>query len=1049
METSLKLRLLGRPVFEAEGRELACNAQKAVWLAAYVFLTKVAQPRPRLAALLWGGAGQRHALGSLRVALTKLPAPVLKHLSVTRDTVAPTPGVDVDVETFTALASSDEVESLRSAVALYRGDLLQDIGQDLAPEFADWLFAERNRLRTIAADAHVKLARRLHSLGERDRAREVADAWLRLDPANEAMHRLLMTWLSQGAGGDQALAHYEVYRRARAVAHGAAPSEEMSSLAERLRQGAGAAPREMPPRIGAATSFFGRTDELAELRGLLADPTCRLLTLLGMGGVGKTRLSMALAEMEGPAFPDGTYVVGLDDLQDPRLFAQTLARACGLQPAASASPLSTVCGFLRERNALVVLDNLEHLVGEPGDPHGLAAQIATLLRETGSQLKVLATSRETLHLQEEWSYELSGLAYPASDAVDDAQNYPAVQFFAQRARQAYVGFSLAAELPNVVKVCEALEGLPLGLELAASWVRNVPCAEIASSLRERAQELRSRHVNRAARHQTLGAVVAYSWERLPAEQREALSGLGALHGSFSREAAEHVAQASLRTLTALTEKSLLSRVSAGRWHQHEVVRQYAWDQHGTTAKARAVRQASVLKRRDSFYLEFLRNAQARLDGPEESEGLAEIEAESANIRRAWESGAASASVGALDAAAPTWFDFLECRTYTAEGLRAAEAWLDAAHRAGDGASATRAMIRRGVFLRFSGDNPGSLAALDEALAAMEGLDDAKPDRSQAHAGKSFTLFLMGRLEEAERSGAESLALAEAIGDKALIASACRVRGLALVQLGRREEGRDIERRSLEAATSLGKPSMVAAAHNNLALAENHLGNYASAEAGYESALDLWRLAGNTLNVGRAMHNLGAVATRKGDYAQALDRYQAALEHLRRAGDRNLIALNLMSQGDAMVRIGRPRDAMAPLEQALMMAEHDGNMLPALDARIVLAQAALALGDRPSATYHLVAAFEGGKRHHFTNVLADAVIVAARMLVELGPPERERAFGWAHAVAQLPGVSVTVRRDALALEAELSPAFSAAVRAAAKKRDLSELVTEARGALAEA
>jgi len=125
------------------------------------------------------------------------------------------------------------------------------------------------------------------------------------------------------------------------------------------------------------------------------------------------------------------------------------------------------------------------------------------------------------------------------------------------------------------------------------------------------------------------------------------------------------------------------------------------------------------------------------------------------------------------------------------------------------------------------------------------------------------------------------------------------------------------------------------------------------------------------------------------------------------------------------------------------------MLPALDARIVLAQAALALGDRASATRHLIAAFEGGKQHHFTNVLADAVIVAARMILEAGAPERERAYGWAHAVALLPGVSVTVRRDAEALQAELSPAFSPAVRAAAGKRDLSDLVTEARGALADA
>ncbi|APV50552.1 hypothetical protein BWI17_13155 [Betaproteobacteria bacterium GR16-43] len=1047
MESTLRIRLLGRPAFEAGTEPLACASLKAQWLVAYIVLTRERHARTRLAALLWAGAGQRHALGSLRVALTKLPPAVLACLDVTRDTIglARDAAFKLDVDAFTAACTGQEVDDLRKACDLYSGDLLHGADEDLAPEFSDWLFAERSRLRVAAAEAHVKLARRLHSQGERDRARTVADAWLRQDPASEAMHKLMMTWLAQGAGGDQALAHYEVYRRARAVAHGAAPSEEMSSFAERLRHG-DSAPREMPARIGAATSFIGRNDELAELRGLLSDPACRLLTILGLGGVGKTRLAMALAELEGPSFADGTHIVALDGLQDPRLFAQTLARACGLQPAGAASPLAIVTAFLRDRAALVVLDNLEHLLGgDVDDPHGLPAQIAALLRDTGPQLKIVATSREALHLQEEWHYELSGLSHPGSEANGDAQSYPAVQFFAQRARQAYVGFSLAAELPNVVQLCELLEGLPLGLELAASWVRNVPCAEIAASLRVRAQELRSRHVNRAQRHQSLGAVVAYSWERLPAEQREALSGLGALHGSFSREAAEHVAQASLRTLSALTEKSLLSRAGAGRWHLHEVVRQFAWDQHGSTTKSRAGRQAAVLKRRDTFYLDFLRNIRPRLDSAEEVGAVTEIELESPNIRRAWQSGAATANVAALDAAAPAWFDFLECRSYVAEGLRAAESWLAAAKSAGQPLSAARAMTRRGIFERFAAENTRSLATLDEALAMLEPAQ-APAERSLALAAKSFTLFLLGRLEDAEGIGAQALAAAEAAGDRTLIATACRVRGLALVQLGRREEGRDLERRALEVATALDKPSLVAAAHNNLALAENHLGNYAAAEAGYQSSLEVWRGVHNTVNVGRAMHNLGAVSTRKGDYMLALERYQAALEHLRKAGDRNLIALNLMSQGDALVRLGRSAEARAPLEQALAMAERDGNMLPALDARIVLAQAAIATGDPTEAARHLAFAFDGALQHRFPNVLADAVLVAARLLVARDPGEASRAHGWAHAVSQLQEVSITVRRDAQALVDELAPQRTSKTREEPSRRELVELATDAASSL---
>jgi hypothetical protein len=227
----------------------------------------------------------------------------------------------------------------------------------------DRLAPERARLRTLAHDAHLRLGQRLLARGERDGAREVSEAWLRHDPASEEMHKLMMLVL----GADQALAHYELYRRARAVGMGAAPSESMAALAERLRHGADPQSRDPPARLTAATSFFGRTEELAELRGLLADPACRLLTLHGLGGVGKTRLAMALADLESASFPDGVHVVALEGLSSPRLFSSTLARACGLQPSGAVSPLQLAASYLRDRACLVVLDNLEHLIAEDED----------------------------------------------------------------------------------------------------------------------------------------------------------------------------------------------------------------------------------------------------------------------------------------------------------------------------------------------------------------------------------------------------------------------------------------------------------------------------------------------------------------------------------------------------------------------------------------------------------------------------------------------------------------------------------------------------------
>jgi tetratricopeptide (TPR) repeat protein len=309
--------------------------------------------------------------------------------------------------------------------------------------------------------------------------------------------------------------------------------------------------------------------------------------------------------------------------------------------------------------------------------------------------------------------------------------------------------------------------------------------------------------------------------------------------------------------------------------------------------------------------------------------------------------------------------------------------------------------------------------------------------------RAFTLFLLGRLDDAEREANVALVLGEARGDPAAIAAGCRVKGLVLMQSGRREEGRDLQRRALDVASRVGKPSLQAAAHNNLALAENHLGNFRAAEAGYENALALWRDLHMTVNVGRGMHNLGVVATRLGDHGSALARYRAAREVLLKAGDRNLIALNLMSTGDALVRLGRPEEARAPLRQALRMAERDGHALPALDSHIVLAQAAIDLGELAEAAQHLVTAIDGAREGRFTNVLADAIVNAARLAAAARPGDAARAAAWAHDVGRLPATSVTVRQDAESLVAAL--AVRCDVNAA--PRPLEALAGEARAAIA--
>ena len=1010
MPLALSAKLLGRPAFRSAGDELPPLSRKLLGLVAFVLLSRTSHPRTRLAALLWGGESPRHAQGSLRVALTKLPKGLAGALDITRDAIGPAPQacIEIDVDAFLAASGDDDMESLRTATLLYEGDLLEGAEDDVAAEFADWLLPERARLRKTAHDTHLRLAQRLLAHGERKGAREVAEKWLRHDPAAEEMHKLMMLIL----GGDQALEHYELYRRARAVAHGAAPSEAMAALAERLRHGEEARSRDVPARITAATSFFGRTEELAELRGLLADPSCRLLTLHGLGGVGKTRLATALAGLEAESFRDGVHVVALDGLSSPRLFAATLARACGLQPSGAASPLQLAASYLRDRSALLVLDNLEHLLGDADGTESLPAQLATLLRDTSPRVKILATSREPLRLQEEWVYELEGLAYPRAGRADngDSQAYPAVQFFAARARQAYVGFSVSAELPNVVRICELLEGLPLGLELAASWVRSVPCAEIAASLNDRAAELRNRHVNRAARHDSLGAVVAYSWDRLAAEQREALSGLAVFLGGFSREAAEKIAFAGPRTLSALTEKSLLQRDGGGRWRVHEVVRQFAWEPPDDRPRVRTARQAAVLRRRDAYYVDYLESMRAPLEGADEVDALDAIEQDVANVRAAWDSCARAGDAASLARAAPAWLALLESRGFVSEGCNASAVWLAAADGAPADASLERARATLGHFEQFATNLTRSVELLDATVAALE---PAGPGADLAYAitEKALTLAHLGRLAEADEMSARAISMCEGLCDERQLAQALTVRGITVVRSGKGEEARDLQRRALAIVSPAGNPSLVARVQNNLALAENYLGNYRAAEAGYERALALWRELRATRFMGLATHNLGVVAERMGNFALALERYREALDLFKRVGDRKMIAINLMSTGDSLVRIGRAGDARAPLEEALRLAQRDEHGLPVSYSHVMLAHAAVVLGETGEAAAQLEQAFDNARRGNFTDVEAEAVVGVARLAAAAAPAFAPQAMGWMRTMAGLATASSRVRDDA--------------------------------------
>ncbi|MCA0456984.1 MAG: LuxR C-terminal-related transcriptional regulator [Chloroflexi bacterium] len=375
------------------------------------------------------------------------------------------------------------------------------------------------------------------------------------------------------------------------------------------------------------TPFVGRTKAIDAIQGLLADPACRLLTLVGPGGIGKTRLSLEVSRhlSKDAAFPytDGLFFVPLQAVHAPNLMISTLANAVGLNFFQTANPQQELLDYLTRKQMFIVLDNLEHLLA------GVELMSAILASAPG--IKILATSREALNLQEEWVYTVTGMGVPAGDDLESLETYSAVKLFVQSARRVHPAFSVEHERAGIARICALVGGMPLGLELAAAWVRSMSCDEIADEIASNLSILETSARNMPERHRTMRGVLVQSWALLSAEEQQVMMRLAIFQGGFTREAAEAVAGASLRVLTALVDKSWLRWESDNRRYDlHELLRQYADEQLVQAGATEATRDAHA-----AFFAGWMQKREGEIKFRRQDAALDDIEQDFANVRLAW------------------------------------------------------------------------------------------------------------------------------------------------------------------------------------------------------------------------------------------------------------------------------------------------------------------------------------------------------------------------------------------------------------------------------
>ncbi|MFD1538195.1 BTAD domain-containing putative transcriptional regulator, partial [Nonomuraea guangzhouensis] len=615
MGDSLTLLLLGPPELAVGGRPVGIRSAKTRALLCYLATTPGPRSRSELAALLWGERPDANARGSLRLALSELRKEVGGWLDITRDHVRFRPG-----GCYVDHGRLVETATVAEALRLWRGDFMDGVWFCDAPAFGGWLESERGRVRLRLRE----LLLRSGSAPPADLVR-LARLVAGLDPYDEEAHRLLMAALAAAGNRAAALACYDDLRRRLADDLGVEPASETAAARRRLLTQRPAVRRAAPPVPG--TELFGREAELGRLRTLLAAE--RLVTLLGPGGVGKTRLAIAAAS-------GSACFVSFAGVR-PEAAVTTLARRLGVDLTPQRPALDLLLAALARQEVLLVLDNLEHLPA-------FDAVIGSVLR-TAPGVRVLATSRRRLDLAGQVTFEVAGLPGPAAEAL-----------FAARATRAQPAFDADRDAAAVAAICAATDGLPLAIELAAGLLRAVPPAELGRRLGVDPGLLSAAGPAVRSRHACMRTVFETSWRLLDPAGQQALAALAVFGGGCTLPAALEVARTTPRVLVRLVDQSMIELTPAGRYVIHPLIQQLA------AARLSPGERRTARERHAAYFSRLLDRHAAALQDASDAEVTRVLGAEMDNIRLAW---AVSGEPGFLD---NYWVLCLRLRLYEESGV---------------------------------------------------------------------------------------------------------------------------------------------------------------------------------------------------------------------------------------------------------------------------------------------------------------------------------------------------------------------------------------------
>ncbi len=994
--TKLSLRLLGTPIVALNNDPIEVDTRKAIALITYLAITRQAHQRSTLAVMFWPDSDQERARSALRRTLATLTKAVGKEWFESDRKVigldweqAAQRGLWVDVlqlrqllKTLEAQADGDEqarLGLLREAAALYQGPFMDGFSLSDSPAFDDWHFFQAEQAGQEIAQVWENLIDLLSRRGEFEEAIGYGRQWLALDSLNEQPHQRLMQLYAWAGQRTAALRQYSECERILREEMGLAPQPETTAIYEQIKTNTLPSPLStrdvlvaraplfprstlLRPRHNLPANlspFVGRERELEAIHDRLDNPDCRLVTIIGPGGVGKSRLALEVARARLDRYRYGVYFFPLSEISSAAHMLTFIADNIHFTFSGRGDPQAQLVDYLRDKQILLVLDNFEHVL-EGAD---VLAEMIRLLPES----TFLVTSQERLNLREEWLFELDAFDCPDESHPESSTAY---QLFVQRARQVQTDLDLNGENRRLVSdICRYVGGLALGIELAATWTRLLSPAEIVAQMGQGLDFLTSSLRNVPDRHRSLRAVFEYSWQLLVEREREAFARLGVFHAPFAMPAAQAIAGVSLADLMQLSDKSLLRSVPGGRYEVPPVLREYALERFQQDGE-----QEQVLDRYGAYYLQMVARHEDDLKGARQREAVETIRTEIENVRRALHWAIDHQQFERLQGAIIPLTIFYEIRSLYVDGLK-----LFSSISTESLPAKVRAvvLIARGIFAHRLGEQEKADRWLRDGLELAREVQDS--------AVIALALYYLGNVAEAageyEQARVwleESLKLSETIDYRWSAANTLNSLALVYFRQGNYEQSHKFNQGSLALRRQLGDKRGIAITYHNMASMAALVGNYIEARRLFQESLELYRVQGDNRGIAHTLNNMGYTICLQGEYAEAQSYLEESLGILLEIGDSRSAAHALQNLGHVAYGLKDYSTAYSRFEESRYLFQSVGDRAGAAEVLVNLGNSARQQQRHSEATRSYQSAVKTAETIGATSIVLDALAGVAQL-----------------------------------------------------------------------